>query len=204
MDQDVADDACAWARRYIEVVERFDLCPWAAPARARGEVWIAACDVDDVLATLERFDATPDAAVGLVCLPAFTGDLPALRRLRNSLTDSPLGARLALAEFHPDAPLDDGNAARLVPYLRRSPDPLLQAVRHSTLSGLRRGGTTLVSVDQASILAGKPIVVPRDVADDVADVNLARLRSDRAALTAALDDLVNARRRDGAARARSG
>lgn len=201
MDPAVAEEARAWARKYVAIVERFDLCPWAAPARARGEVWIGAADEDDVTAALEAFERAPGAVVGLCVLPGFTGDLAALRRLRNRLCESPIGQRLALAEFHPVAPLDDASAARLVPFLRRSPDPMLQAVRHATMASFRRGGTRLASIDQLSLMSGKAIPAPRDVADDVADNNLATLQRDRAALAGALDELVSAR---AAARSRSG
>lgn len=202
MDQQVADDARAWAGRYVEVVERFELCPWAAPARARGEVWIGVCDEVDLLDALRRFDRTPTAMVGLCVLPGFAGDLAALRRVRNQVCEGPLGARLALAEFHPDAPLDAATPARLVPYLRRSPDPMLQVVRHETLSGLRRGGTTLASVDQLALMMGKHVAAPRDVADDVAEQNHARMQRDGVALAAALDELITSRR--AATRPRSG
>jgi hypothetical protein len=202
VDDAVAADAREWAQRYVSIVERFDLCPWAAPARARGEVWIGACDESELVDALQRFDRTPSAVVGLCVLPGFTGDLLALRRVRNQLADGPIGKRLALAEFHPDAPLDATTASRLVPYLRRSPDPMLQAVRHDTLAGLRRGGTTLASIDQTTLMARHPIVTVRDVAEDIADANLARVQRDGALLAGELDTLI-ASRRD-ATRARSG
>jgi hypothetical protein len=72
---------------------------------------------------------------------------------------------------------------------------MLQVVRHETLSGLRRGGTTLASADQLLAMAGGAVAPPpRDVADDVADNNLARMQRDGAALSAALDELITSRR----------
>jgi hypothetical protein len=180
----------------VAVVERFDLCPWAAPATARGEVWIEACDEADVDATLARFAATDDAVVGLCVLPHFAGDLTALRRLRARLNEAPIGTTLALAEFHPDAPLDNDNPQRLIPFLRRSPDPLLQAVRHTTLATLRRPTAVLDPTAQASILAGHPVAVREDVGDRIAAVNFARMASDGASLAAALDELIAMRRAD--------
>lgn len=194
MDAAEAEDARGWARRYVEVVERFELCPWAAPARARGEVWIGACEEADVADALSSFERTPTAVVGLCVLPRFGGDLAALRRLRNRLADGPIGATLALAEFHPDAPLDAATPSRLVPFLRRSPDPMIQAVRHETLRGLRRGGTTLASIDQAALMARRELPPPRDVAEEVAIANLARVRAEGAALAGALDLLITSRR----------
>ena len=199
MDAEIAERARHHARRYVEIVERFDLCPWAAPAGARGEVWIAACDEAEIEDALARFAATPGAVVGLCVLPAFAGDLTALRRLRGRLNTAPIGRTLALAEFHPDAPKDDANAQRLIPYLRRSPDPMLQAVRHETLASLRKGTTVLDPATQAAILAGQPIEPVRDIGDRIADVNFARVQRDGAALAAALDELIGERRADPAA-----
>ncbi|MBK9036343.1 MAG: hypothetical protein IPL61_34700 [Myxococcales bacterium] len=194
MDAEIAERARAYARRYVEIIERFDLCPWAAPAGARGEVWIAACDEGDLEDVLARFAATPTAVVGLVALPGFAGDLTALRRLRGRLNEAPIGRTLALAEFHPDAPLDTGNAQRLIPYLRRSPDPMLQAVRHETLASLRKGTTVLDPAAQAAILAGQTIEPVRDIGDRIADTNFERVQREGAALAAALDELIRARR----------
>ncbi|MEZ4399052.1 MAG: DUF1415 family protein [Kofleriaceae bacterium] len=194
MDADAGARACEWARRYVDVVARFDLCPWAAPALAKGEVWITACDQADLEDALARFAATPAAVVGLVVVPGFTGTLAALRRLRGELCERPIGRTVALAEFHPDAPLDDASAQRLIPYLRRSPDPMLQAVRHETLAHLRRGGTTMAAELQAAVLAGHPVPPVRDIGDQIADANLATLRRDGAALAAALDALISQRR----------
>ena len=202
MDDAARADARSWAERYIAIVEAYDLCPWAAPARARGEVWIEACEVDEVEDALARFTASPDAVVGLCVIPNFDGDPTALRRWRGALCERPLGRILALADFHPDATLDATTPQRLIPFLRRSPDPLIQAVRHETLANLRRGGTMLVPSDQLAALAGRPPERPRDVSDQVAETNHARMQQDGVALAAALDELVTARRADRASRGR--
>lgn len=202
MDDAERAEARAWAERYIEIVERYDLCPWAAPARARGEVWIEPCEVDDIEATLARFAATAGAVVGLIPVPGFAGDPTELRRWRGELCERPIGKVVAMAEFHPDATLDASTPQRLIPFLRRTPDPLIQAVRHETMASFRRAGTTLVSAEQVAALAGRPPPVQRDVSDQVAEENHARMARDGAALAADLDALINARRADRASRGR--
>lgn len=54
-------------------------------------------------------------------------------------THAPSEPSFALAAFHPDAAPDLGSPARLVPFLRRSPYPLVQAVRTETLARIDRG-----------------------------------------------------------------
>jgi hypothetical protein len=196
MDAADSERACAWTRRYVEIIERFDLCPWAAPARARGEVSIVACEESELEAALEQFHADPAAVVALCVLPNFDGDGTQLRRLRARMYERPIASHVAMADFHPDAVLDTGSAARLVPFLRRSPDPMIQAVRHSTLANLRRGSTLVSPEVQAAILAGREVAAVRDVGDQVADANLATVQRDGVALAAALDELITQRRAD--------
>lgn len=199
MDPTVAERARHWAREYAALVARFDLCPWAGATLANDELWVAACDEADVEDALARFAAAPTAVIGLCVLPAFAGDLTALRRLRGRLNAAPIGKTLALAEFHPDAPLDQTDGQRLIPYLRRTPDPTLQAVRHATLAGVRKNTSIMDPAAQAAVLAGKPVAPVRDIGDRITDANFARMQRDGAALAAALDALITARRADPAA-----
>lgn len=196
MDAEVAERARHWAREYVALVVRFGLCPWAGATVANDELWVAACDEADVEDALARFAATPSAVIGLCVLPAFAGDLTALRRLRGRLNQAPIGKTLALAEFHPEAPRDEGNAQRLIPWLRRTPDPTIQAVRHETLAGVRRQTAYLDPEAQAAVLAGRSVPLVRDIGDRIADTNLATVQREGDALAAALDELIAARRAD--------
>jgi len=176
-----------------EVVERFDLCPWAQPARARGEVVVEIVDAVDAGGALDSFIATPSLAICLVVLPRFDGDGPSLRQLRDELLAAGRGAHIAIADFHPAAQLDLGAAPRLVPWLRRTPDPMLQAVRHQTLSSLRRVTLMMSPAEQAAVLAGRGTPPRIDPAAAVADANLATVLANRAAVAAALDDIARDR-----------
>lgn len=183
-------------RYQAEVVERFGLCPWAEPARARGEVRVAIVDTGDAGAALDAFLADASAAIGLVVIPRYGGDARALRRLRDELLGPVFGERgrvLALADFHPEAARDDSAPERLVPWLRRSPDPMLQAVRHETLASLRRSSTTLAPAAQAAALAGRAPPPRVDPAAVVAAANFAVVRAQGELVAAALDDIARDR-----------
>jgi hypothetical protein len=180
-------------RYQIEVVERFGLCPWAEPARARGEVRVDVVDPADAGAALDRFAADTSVVIGLVVMPGFAGDAAALRRLRDDLLAGPRADVIALADFHPDAALDASSAGRVVPWLRRAPDPMLQAVRHRSLASLRRGGDVMVAVDQVATLAGWPVPPRVDPAVAVAAANLDTVRAEVDAVSGVLDDIARDR-----------
>jgi len=60
----------------------------------------------------------------------------------------------AMAAFHPDAEPDFGSADRLVPFVRRSPDPTIQIVRKRVLDEVNGGaqtGTSFVDVLQLGV-----------------------------------------------------
>src|SRR5262249_34670628 len=116
----------------------------------------------------------------------------------------PIGeAPFALAAFHPDAAADLQTAERLVPFLRRTPDPCVQAVRMSVLQRVRSGtpqGTQFVDV--ASILeflerkeeiplreriARANLATVREASVDEVERRLADIRSDRERTYAALE-----------------
>lgn len=196
MNPDLEREARRLLARYQdEVVARFGLCPWAEPARARGEVrvFVVDADVASTGAALDAFVADASAVIGLVVLPAFDGDARALRRLRDEVLAGNRARVLALADFHPEAERDDTAAARLVPWLRRAPDALLQAVRHETLASLRRTTTTLASVAQVAALAGRATPPREDPSAAVAANNLATTRAHGDAIAAAFDDIARDR-----------
>lgn len=194
MDAALEREARRLLDRYqAEVVERFGICPWAEPARARGEVRVAVVDADDAGAALDAFLGDASAAIGLVVMPRFAGDARALRRLRDELLAGERTRVLALADFHPDAARDDSAPERLVPWLRRSPDPMLQAVRHETLASLRRQATTLEPAAQVAAVVGRAPPPRADPAAAVAATNLALVRARGDAVAAALDDIARDR-----------
>lgn len=149
-------------QRYArEVVERFDFCPWATRARREGAAEPHVLLGDDPrdfsasLTLIAELAARPQISVGLLIYPRF--DLGRLdfehfvRRLRQADSErhEPGKVPFAMAAFHPQAEPALDDAERMVPFLRRSPDPTIQLVRSDALSAVRgtpSGGTALVEV----------------------------------------------------------
>ncbi len=76
------------------------------------------------------------------------------------------------AAFHPDAEPDTDEPERLIPFLRRTPDPTIQLVRASVLDRVRAGtpqGTQFVDVSDLD--ANLEYAVP--LRERIARVNLA-------------------------------
>jgi hypothetical protein len=149
-------------RRYLlEVVEACGLCPWALGARLAHRMRVAVlleeehALIEPSIAVIDSWAADPDAEVGFLIYPRL-----ALRRvdfdrftarLRSADTDRHgLGkAPFAAAAFHPHAEPDTHHPERLVPFLRRTPDPCIQIVRTASLARVRsrtQEGTTFVDM----------------------------------------------------------
>ncbi len=145
----VAEVERIYLRYASEVVEALGLCPWAARARREGRVRLhvvlgEGADLDAAFEALESLRDEARVDVGLLIFPRLAADRRAFadfaERLR--VIDARGGARpvdrsFALAPFHPDADADLATAARLTPFIRRSPDPTIQCVRESALEAVR-------------------------------------------------------------------
>lgn len=135
-----------YGRYQRELVEALGLCPWAVKAREDGHVQVRALLRDDpgaVAALVEELADDPTVHVGLVILPLSPRDRVAHERFVADVRERHARAHgssppFAMAAFHPDAAPDLGSPARLVPFIRRSPDPTIQLVRLSVLEELRR------------------------------------------------------------------
>ncbi len=135
-----------YGRYQRELVEAYALCPWALKAREEGHVQVRALLSDDLASVgelVEELANLPEVHVGLIVLPlsgrgraAHERFVAGAVRAHAQVHDGrPL---LAMAAFHPDADPDLGSPARLVSFIRRSPDPTIQLVRLSILEDLRR------------------------------------------------------------------
>jgi hypothetical protein len=136
-------------RYVVEVVERFGLCPWADRARREGRVTEAVFDqtspdlFEPSLALMQELAARERIDVALFIYPRIGLDRLDFehfaRRLRvlDAARHAPGHIPFAMAAFHPDAEAVLVNPDRLVPFLRRTPDPTLQLVRETTLSRVR-------------------------------------------------------------------
>jgi hypothetical protein len=194
------------ARYLVEVVERYALCPWARAAREAGELAIGILwgepALDDWVAEAARLLAVPHAQVAMVVAPELSIARPALGALRDAVAARMPAA--GVAEFHPDAELDLATPPRLVPFLRRAPDPLLQLVPLALIDAARaaRAGHAAPPADrarQAAMLGGEA-APPRELSAQIAAANHATVATAHAAIAAAIDDIA-ADRRAGYARA---
>jgi hypothetical protein len=181
-------------RYLVEVVEAYDLCPWARPARLNGELAVGILWGEPALAewiaAAEALLARRGVLVAMVVAPEFSGRL---RDTRDRVCAAIPSA--GVADFYPDAPLDLSTPARLVPYLRRSPDPLLQLVPLALLDAVRGPPPTAGLARQAQILGGRAAPDRGDVADRIAADNHARVSANPAALAALFESIAADRAR---------
>ena len=142
-----------YLRYATEVVEALGLCPWAKRAREQGrvrpEVVLAAePGEDEVLAVADEVFADARVEIGLLIFPRLGGSTPApwdrrtfrqflsRVRARDAERHAPVSPPLVMADFHPHAEPDMTSPARLVSFVRRSPDPTIQVVRRATLDAV--------------------------------------------------------------------
>jgi hypothetical protein len=166
--------------RYLDVVEAWGLCPWIGPVRRdrtlRVDVVAPGAPIDRAFETAARWLAE-GLVIGLVVLPDRGLDPAALRRLRDAIVAA--HPALAIADFHPDGgdPGRADTAARLVPLLRRSPDPMLQLVPDAALAGLGAPSPVATAARQAAMLAGTAAAPGVDARTKIAETNLATVRA---------------------------
>lgn len=174
-------------RRYVvEVVEKYSLCPWAERARREGRVTerVFLQEISELhgrsLEAIQELSGNTHIEIALFIYPLtglgrldfehFARVLRAEDQARHEVGEVPF----AMAAFHPDAPAVLSTAERLIPFLRRTPDPTLQLVRRSALERTRGAdeGTSFLDVGQVSPLTLR--APPRQtVRQRVAEQNLA-------------------------------
>ena len=142
------EEALRINQRYLtEIVEAFDICPFARPARSGGALArrVLLDATPDVAPSLAQIDAlAADAAIEVAVLiyprlalsaPRFDEFVAALRAADEARRPPPF----ALAMFHPDASFGRDSPQRLVMFFRHTPDPTIQLVRFSVLDAVKRG-----------------------------------------------------------------
>ncbi len=169
-DDALRTEALRVYRRYaIEVVERFDLCPWAAYARRDGRVRECVilaenqADPQASLSLLHDLEADTKIEIALFIYPdlgldrlgfeAFVRTLREQHAARYEVGEIPF----AMAAFHPTARADVADADRLIPFLRRTPDPTIQVVRQTALERVRGHGQEGTSFVDLATLTALPI-----------------------------------------------
>lgn len=176
-------------RYLVEVVEAFGLCPWAKDARTKGRInmhvtLVTAADPNVLLAEVEACMRSPETEIGMLICPLLPVTAQQFRHVTAQIRAAeeqqrPRGEqRIAIADFHPIATFDLTTPERLVPYLRRTPDPMLQIVRTEVLARVRRSqdhGTSYIDPSMLSSLDQLSTPAP-SLAERVAQTNARTLR----------------------------
>ena len=186
---DLQHQALRINQRYLtEVVEALGLCPWASSVRD-GEglrrVVIVGSEDSEALraktaAVIEDIANEDGVDIGLLIFPELKIENTDFRRLVSAMesvhsSEHPRDAiPLAMANFHPEAAADTSDPARLVPFIRRSPDPTIQLVRRAAMDRVR-GNQNEGSVFVDNLASFMPLMGNRpkvSVADGIAKANL--------------------------------
>jgi hypothetical protein len=146
----IVREALRLCDRYVsEVVLAFGLCPWAEGALRGGRVRRAVCAAAapapaDCLRFIDGADAGAEVEIALVVFPrlaagwgAFDAFAERVRRADRARRPVGAAATFLIAAFHPDGVTHAASPHQLVSLLRRTPDPMLQLVRASTLDRLK-------------------------------------------------------------------
>jgi hypothetical protein len=191
--------ASAWVReatrlheRYVvEVVERYGFCPWATRARQDGRLRVDVSlqvdpdGLDRPLAALERWSRDDGMEVGFLLFPRlalgrvdfdrYTSDVRSADSRRYEVGSAPF----AMVGFHPEAKATLDDAERIIPFLRRTPDPCIQVIRLSVLERVRGSvpeGTQFVDLHLLEQAANAPVTL--SVRDRVGLANLDTVRTE--------------------------
>ncbi len=177
-------------RYVVELVEALKVCPWAERARLDGHtrqvvITGASPSIDDALAGAAELAGDPRVEVGFLLFPRFEVDRPSFERFVSTLRRADAeragvsGPAMAMAAFHYEAAPDLAAPHRLIPFLRRSPDPTVQLVRRSVLEALRGPGdhgTAFVDPSTTDLLAFLHAKKKPPLHERVAQVNAETVR----------------------------
>ncbi len=184
-----------WGRYLVEVVEAFELCPWARSARVSDEIAIGIVpgtpDDGAWVACATELLARPTTRVAMVVGPELAIEPLALRVVRDRVAAAMPHA--GVADFHPAGALDLATPARAVAFARRSPDPMLQLVPLALLRAVREPPPVADRARQAAILRGTAPEPELGVADRIAATNHATIAARHAEIAAVLADIARDR-----------
>lgn len=208
-EAELAREALRVNLRYQEeLIEAFNLCPWAKGARSSGNA-VPLVDDGGPLLTQLADAAALGADVVFLVLPRYIGsrldfeELVAQLIAEDARRHRESSPPFAMAAFHPEAAPqsnDDLSPETLVPYLRRSPDPTIQLVRLEALARVRKGeppGTSFIDpaqIDFATLL-GTGLAPRPSLRQRVGSANHAVFAgAEGASLRRVLDDILEDRK----------
>ncbi|MDQ3034324.1 MAG: DUF1415 family protein [Myxococcota bacterium] len=194
-------------RRYaVELVEALGMCPYAERCRSEGRtrevvVLERELDLSRALDVVDAIAADEIVEVALLIFPRV--EVPRLglarfvERLRAAHQASTGGLVMAMEGFHPEAEPDQRAPERLVPFVRRTPDPTIQLVRHAVLDRVRRAtpsGTAFFDPSRTSLEALLREPTPTPLHERIAHANAETIeREGVERVRAILDDILRDR-----------
>jgi hypothetical protein len=191
-----------YGRYEREIVVAHDLCPWASRVRKDGRMGehVLLQEDGDVEASIATLAALPqEIDLALLFYPRMRVSRDAFERFaakvrERSVADSAgSAAPFVLVAFHPEAEANISAAERLIPFLRRTPDPTIQVVRSGVLERVRASvieGTQFVDVRYLDRLEPEPPTIR----ERIAQANLATtLRIGVDVLAGELGDIIRDR-----------
>jgi hypothetical protein len=151
------------ARYASEVIEALNFCPFSAPARAAGRVQTRVLfgpepSLDETLHEMDSLEHDESAEIGLLVYPELQLTRVAFQhfaarvRAQDETRHGRGATAFAVADFHPDAEPDMEAPEKLVAFIRRSPDPVLQLLRRTALASVRGPDQGTRFVDPAQLL----------------------------------------------------
>jgi hypothetical protein len=172
-------------RRYaVEVVEALGFCPYAERCRKEGHTReLVALDetptVQSLMSAVHELANDKNVEVGLILLPRVKADRLAharfVEQLRRAHQDEPGGLVMAMEGFHPEAAADLSSPEKLVPFVRRTPDPTIQLVRLEVLNQFRRNasdhGTAFFDPTKMTVDAFLQATPPKPLHVRIAEAN---------------------------------
>lgn len=191
-------------RRYqLEIVEACGLCPWAERARLDGHVRervILGDPLREALAHIGELAADDDVEIGLLLFPKLTLGRAEFDRFIAKLQDADRDRHalgripFMFAAFHPDAAADLTHPERLIPFLRRTPDPTIQLVRAAVVDRMRSRAPRGTQFFDPSLLEAPPAAPGPELREKIAQTNMATVkRMGVGELRAKLDDILRDR-----------
>jgi len=127
------------ARWIREVVEPFNVCPFAEQSMKEGHVARRVLqDMNAARRLIDELAADEKVEVALLIFPTVTMSAAAFDAWCAPLREA--NAAFVAAVFHPDTPYELTTPAQAVGFFRRAPDPTLQLVRVSVLERVRGAG----------------------------------------------------------------
>jgi hypothetical protein len=197
-------------QRYAsEIVEALNFCPFSAPARAEGRVTLRVLfgpepDLSQTLHEMECLEYDERTDIALLIYPEAVLSRLAFQHFAARVREADEQRKgrgqsaFALADFHPDAEPQLATPEKLVAFIRRSPDPVLQLLRRSALEAVRGEvqGTRFVDLAQLLDPAAQSAPAPDPLHQRIARANQKTVqRLGVAQVSALLEDILEDRDR---------